>query len=172
MTLSVSLSIYLKTQVFKVYDAINLHSSLCCREKVFEQKTKKSTASKLEHLQLNYCQKRMNWYLEMILKTFKLLNLLLKYNFIVIFDHQLRPYFALFNMHYAHNFNFFLFILFYYVPWMWKRKRWTPWSKRIRVHDVGRNKREKDSTVWRSGCDSLCHIYDHTKALWMQIILP
>lgn len=89
MTLSVSLSIYLKTQVFKVYDAINLHSSLCCRENIFEQKTKKSTASKLEHLQLNYCQKRMNWYLEMILNTFKLLNLLLKYNFIVIFDHQL-----------------------------------------------------------------------------------
>lgn len=125
MTLSVSL-----TQVFKVYDAIKSSQCIVLQRKCFWTKTKKSTASKLEHFQLNYCQKRMNWYLEI------LLSLLLKYCFIVIFYHQLRPYFALFNMHYAHNFNFFLFILFYYVPWMWKRKRWTPWSKRIRVHDV------------------------------------
>lgn len=160
MSLSVSLSIYLKTQVFKVYDAINFHSSLCCRENVFEQKTKKSTASRLEHFQLNYCQQRMNWYLEMILKTFKLLNLLLNIVLLLLLIISLGHI-----LHYAHNFNFFLFILFYYVPWMWKRKRWTPWSKRIWVHDVGRNKREKDSTVWRSGCDSLSYIWSHKSSV-------
>lgn len=146
---SVSLSNCLKTQVIKVYDGIHLHSSLCSGETVFlNRREKKSTACKQERLKLNYCQKRMNLYLERILKTYFwtcISNIFL----LLFFSHQLRPYFALFNMHYADNFSFFL-ILFYYVPWMWKRKRWTPWSKRIQDHDVGRNKDSVEEWVWQS----------------------